>query len=234
MCARDTTLSYSSPVCAWRHDTVCLVKTHSQSSPVCVWRRDTVSVQSEYSVSPVLYMCVRATRHSLSLVKTHSQSSPVCVWRRDTVSVQSKHSLSPVLYVCELTFSFPSSKESRVKEQALSRLVTIYKPHEYITTYLFIYRLYIHIYICVCVCILQNIRLTWKSALCQKARPRLSKVIGTNTSARISPIVAVNAEEAANSFLLRVHFSVRFSYIVPSLTVVLRSHRQIRKSWWKG
>jgi hypothetical protein len=135
---------------------------YSLSSALFVnWHDMTVSVQSKHRVSPALYMCVRDA--------TLSQSSPAYVRaRRDTLSVQhmcvpdttqsqsipcisawaTRHSLSPVLYVCELAFNFPSSKESRLTEQAISKLVTIYKPHEHITHVLFIYSLYIHIYVC--------------------------------------------------------------------------------------
>ena len=122
---------------------------------------------TRHSLSPVVYMCVRdATRHTFSPVlyvcERHDtvSVSPVYVRaRRDTVSFQSAHSLSPVLYMCELTFNFPSSKESRLTEQAISRLVTIYKPHEHMTTHtLFIYSLYTCVCVCVCVCVCARAR----------------------------------------------------------------------------
>jgi hypothetical protein len=165
VCARHDTVSVQSehgviPVlCVCVRACVCARArardtTHSQSSQntlslqSCMCARDATHSQS----SP---LCVCATRHCLSSARTHSHSSPVYVRaRRDTVqsctcvrdTTQSQfslaHSLSPVLYVCELTFSFPSSKESRLTEQALSRLVTIYKPHNHVTTHL------LFIYIC--------------------------------------------------------------------------------------
>jgi hypothetical protein len=124
-------------VCARaRQDSLSPVRTHFQSNTVCVCasRHSLSPVRKQCQSSP---LCVRATQPSLSAVRIQCQSSPVRVRaRHDTVSIQSELSVSPALTVfLELTFTVPSSKESRLTEQLLSRLVTIYKPHEHITTH---------------------------------------------------------------------------------------------------